>query len=74
MITMNLPCKVGDEVWAIRSYSNKTKAIKRGTVSEIYCIDESMRFCIVVKGISRGQWLKAVFPTYESAQEFLDKE
>ena len=69
-----LPCKVGDEVWTIRSYSNSNKAIKKGKVSEMYYIDESMRLCIVVKGIARGEWGKVVFPSYESAQEFLDKQ
>lgn len=67
-------CKVGDEVWTIRSYSNSNKAIKKGKVSEMYYIDESMRLCIVVKGIARGEWGKVVFPSYESAQEFLDKQ
>ena len=70
---LSLPCKVGDEVWAIRSYSNSNKAIKKGIVSEMYYIDESMRLCIVVKGVARGEWGKVVFPTYESAQEKLNK-
>lgn len=64
------PCKVGDEVWAIRSYKH-TKFPVKGKVSEMYYIDESMRLCIVVKGVTRGEWGKAVFPSYESAEKYL---
>lgn len=67
-----LPCKVGDEVWAIRSYKN-TKFPVKGKVSEMYYIDESMKLCIVVKGVTRGEWGKAVFPTYEAAEDYLNK-
>ena len=69
-----LPCKVGDTVWAIRSYNPGKKVVVSGKVSEMYYIDESMRLCIVVKGIARGEWGKVVFPSYKSAQEFLDKQ
>ena len=65
-----LPCKVGDEVWAIRQYRHIKIPVK-GKVSEMYYIDESMTLCIVVKGVCRGEWGKAVFPTYEAAESYL---
>ena len=66
-----LPCKVGDEVWAIRTYGNGTKVPQKGKVSEMYYIDESMRLCIVVKGVCRGEWGKRVFATLEDADRYL---
>ena len=71
MITINLPCKVGDEVWAIRTYNNGRQVPQKGKVSEIYFIDESMQPCIVVKGITRGRWDEKVFPTFEDADRYL---
>lgn len=68
-----LPCKVGDEVWAIRPYRH-TKVPVKGKVTEMYYIDESMRLCIVVKGVSRGEWGKMIFPDFESADKYLRGE
>ena len=70
-ITTELPCRVGDEVWAIRKLNGGNKVPKRGKVSEMYYIDEAMRLCIVVKGVSRGEWGKVVFPSYEEAEAYL---
>lgn len=65
---IKIPCRVGDEVYAIRK-NNQTWMIKKGKVHEIYFIDKEMRACIVVKGIARGEWGKVVFPTYEEAMQ-----
>ena len=73
-MTINLPCKVGDEVWAIRTYGNGVKVPQKGKVSEMYYIDESMRLCIVVKGITRGEWGKRVFATKEDAEKHIQTE
>lgn len=70
---LTLPCKVGDEVWAIRPYRH-TKVPVKGKVTEMYYIDESMRLCIVVKGVSRGEWGKMIFPDFESADKYLRGE
>ena len=67
---INLPCKVGDEVWVIRNYFG-TKGIVKGKVAEIYFIDESMKPCIVVKGATRGEWGKVVFSSREEAEKHL---
>ena len=67
----NLPCKVGDEVWAIRQYRHIKIPVK-GKVSEMYYIDESMTLCIVVKGVCRGEWGKTVFPSLEEAANYLN--
>ena len=73
LIQRLLPCKVGDEVWAIRPYRH-TKVPVKGKVTEMYYIDESMRLCIVVKGVSRGEWGKMIFPDFESADKYLRGE
>ena len=67
---ISLPCKVGDEVWAIRSY-NHIKFPAKGEVGEIYFADKSMTPCIVVKGINRGKWGEKVFATFEDAEKYL---
>lgn len=72
-ITTELPCKVGDEVWAIKTYRYDKKIPHKGVVSEMYFIDKSMRLCIVVKGITRGEWGKKVFATKEDAERSLKK-
>ena len=71
---INIPCKVGDEVWAIRTYGGGVKHALKGKVSEMYYIDESMRLCIVVKGISRGEWGKVVFATQKDAERVIRNE
>ena len=70
-MTINIPCKIGDTVWAIRNHSG-TKVIRSGKVSEMYFI-EKMRLCIVVKNISRGEWGKVVFATAEEARQAIDQ-
>lgn len=67
---MFIPCKIGDTVWAVRSYSG-TKKLLAGKVSEMYFID-GMRLCIVVKNISRGEWGKVIFPSFEEAIKALE--
>ena len=69
----NLPCKVGDEVWAIRTFNNGRQVPQKGKVCEIYFIDEAMRPCIVVKGITRGLWGEKIFPTFEAAESYLQR-
>lgn len=71
-VTQNIPCRVGDEVYAIRK-QNQTWTVKQGKVCEMYFADETMRLCIVVKGVSRGEWGKVVFPTYEEAVKKLEE-
>lgn len=71
---IELPCKVGDTVWAIRSYNPGKKVVVSGKVSEMYYIDEAMTLCIVVKGVCRGVWGVSIFPTQEAAEEYLKKK
>lgn len=63
--TITLPCQVGDEVWGFRYYKGKF-LIKRGYVTEMY-FTEGMRLCICVKNVTRGEWGKNIFPSYEAA-------
>ena len=67
---LDIPCKIGDTVWAIRTCYN-TKKVMPGKVSEIYFVGEEMRLCIVVHNIARGTWMKEVFPTQEDAEKRL---
>ena len=69
--TSLLPCKIGDNVWTIRSYG-RMKTPKCGVVSEMYFI-EGMRLCIVVKNVARGEWGKMVFATYEEAMAQIER-
>lgn len=64
-----LPCKVGDEVWGIRSYQG-IKHPQLGRVSEMY-YTKDMQLHVSVKHICRGTWGKSVFSTYEEAEAAL---
>ena len=66
-----LPCKVGDEVWAIRDYRG-TKYAQRGFVSEMF-FRKDMSIMIVVKHIARGTWGEDIFPTPEEAEKALKR-
>jgi hypothetical protein len=67
---LDIPCKIGDEVWAIRQF-NGVRMARKGVVSEMYFVGKEMKLCIVVKGISRGVWMRDIFPTKEDAEERL---
>lgn len=62
-----IPCKIGDEVWAIRNYHG-IKHPQKGFVSDML-FTRDMKLHIVVKHIARGEWGKNVFATYEDAAE-----
>lgn len=66
----DIPCRIGDTVWAIRKHNGKYVA-HQGTVSGMYFVGKEMQLCIVVKGISRGVWMRDVFPTQEDAEKRL---
>jgi hypothetical protein len=61
-----LPCKIGDFVWAIRSYHG-IKHPQQGKVIDMHFTNE-MKLHIVVSHISRGEWGKTVFATREEAE------
>ena len=58
-----LPCKIGDTVWAIRSFKG-VKHPQKGIVGEML-YTKDMKLHIVVKYVARGEWGKTVFATYE---------
>ena len=64
---VEVPCKIGDFVWAIRNYKGQ-KHPQRGVVSDMYFTND-MRLQIVVKHIARGEWGKTVFATDKEAYE-----
>ena len=63
--TIQIPCKIGDFVWANRCYKGVLHP-QEGRVSEMFFTPD-MRLQIVVKHIARGEWGKEVFPTREAA-------
>ena len=69
---VELPCKVGDTVWAIRDFKG-IKHPQEGIVSEMYFTKE-MKLHIVVKYVARGEFGKTVFLTREAAEAALRKE
>lgn len=68
-----LPCKIGDEVWCIRSYNRNKAHPQKGQVVGMYYADD-MRLVIHVKNIGRGFWGDRVFATEEEALENIMKE
>lgn len=68
---LDIPCKIGDDVFAIRSYKGNLK-IEHGVVSEMFYVGKEMLLCIVVYHIMRGFWGKDIFDTYEKAEEYLN--
>ena len=63
------PCKIGDEVWGIRSYRG-VKHPQQGRVDEMYFTSD-MRLNIRVKHICIGEWGKKIFATREEAEAAL---
>lgn len=63
----DLPCKVGDTVWAIRKYKGVMHA-QQGIVNSMYYLPD-MTLHITVKHIARGTWGKAVFATQEECEQ-----
>lgn len=62
---VEVPCKIGDFVWAIRNIKGK-KHPQRGIVSDMY-FTKNMKLQIVVKYVARGEWGKTVFATDKEA-------
>ena len=60
-----VPCRIGDVVWAIRSFGGH-KHPQRGIVSDMF-FTKDMKLMIVVKYIARGEWGKTVFATEKEA-------
>jgi hypothetical protein len=65
------PCKIGDRVWAIRSYKG-IKHPQEGIVSEMFFV-EDMRLMIVVKNVARGVWGETVFGSYKEADKAIEE-
>lgn len=70
---VELPCKIGDEVYCIRTYNGHKSHAQKGKVVEMYFADD-MRLVIHIKHIGRGFWGDRVFATEEEALENIMKE
>ena len=62
---VEVPCKIGDFVWAIRNFKGK-KHPQRGIVSDMYFLKD-MSLHIVVKYVARGKWGETIFATDKEA-------
>lgn len=69
---VDIPCKIGDEVWGIRNYQGVPHP-QRGFVDEI-SFTKDMRLVIRLKHICIGEWGKKIFPTYEAAIEATNRK
>lgn len=72
-IYSTLPCKIGDEVFCIRSYNGKTSHASKGKVTQMYYTDD-MQIVVVVERIGRGLWGERIFATEEEAQKSIEAE
>lgn len=63
---VELPCKIGDEVWGLKLYRD-ARIPKKGVVHQMY-FGEDMTLCICVKKVCRGQWGRNIFATREEAE------
>lgn len=70
--SIEIPCKIGDAVYAIRNYKGQP-TIRSGIVSEIIFLPD-MKLQIVVRGVARGQWGEKIFPTFRAAKEALENK
>lgn len=66
-----IPCKIGDEVYAVKPYRN-CKRIYKGKVTQMYFVGEEMKLAIVVNTVVRGEWGKVVFATEEEAKRSIE--
>ena len=71
MMTVELPCKIGDTAWAIRNHTGHLHP-HSGIVSDMYFV-KGMKLCVVVHGIARGEWGKTIFGTYEEAERAIEE-
>ena len=76
---IELPCRIGDAVWVLRSYQG-VKHAKQGFVSEMHYISDrqsmtgDMKLLITVRNIARGYWGESVFATQEEAEKAKEKK
>lgn len=65
-VLVKFPCKIGDDVWAIRKYKGIIH-VQEGKVHEMF-FTRDMKLMIVVKHVCRGFFGEKVFLTKEEAE------
>ena len=63
---VELPCRIGDEVWGLKLYRD-ARIPKKGVAHQMY-FGEDMTLCICVKKVCRGQWGRNIFASGEEAE------
>lgn len=72
-IITELPCRIGDAVWAIRRFSGGVLRACEGVVSAMQYINSDMVLSITVENTCRGEWGKVVFATKEDAEAEIER-
>lgn len=67
---IELPCRIGDKVWAIRKYNGIPHA-REGIVGDMSYLHD-MRLSISVRGVARGVWGEKVFATQEECERAIN--
>lgn len=73
-IITELPCRIGDKVWAIRRFNGGVLRACEGVVSAMQYINSDMVLSITVENTCRGEWGKVVFVGEEQAGAKLTKK
>ena len=66
---IRVPCKIGDQVWAIRRTSGGERLFST-TVSEMF-IDSEGKLTVVAKNVARGYIGETIFTDHEEATAML---
>lgn len=69
---MDIPCKLGDEMWGIRYCGYGKYKVYKGKVSEVF-FGEDYHLCVVLKGICRGEVGRRIFHTQEEAYNAMER-
>lgn len=68
---IDVPCKIGDVVWGIRSYKGVPRA-QCGFVSEMQ-FTKQMQLLITIKYVCLGRWGEKIFATQAECEAAIAK-
>lgn len=71
-MTVNLPCKIGDNCWAVKR-TQAGKRIFQTVVSEMY-FDFHMNLIVVGRRVCRGKVGESIFMSFQEAHVYLENE
>lgn len=65
---IEIPCKIGDVAYGVKSYKGGIYHAQKGFISEIYFL-EDMSLQIAIKQVCRGKFGETIFLNKEEAKE-----